>query len=122
MCVWRTSTRSTACGYAAGSDSASISRVSSMNAPAGSARGAIRVAGTRRVPFFAMAHGACLLLRRPAALVRPLEELDGPLVPLRGRPGGERPQVASLARLRVDLPRVEAVLARLEFADHGCPP
>src|SRR2546430_17432359 len=49
----------------------------------------------------------------------PLEELHGPLVPLRGRERLEGAQVPPLARARVLLARVEAELARLELPDHA---
>src|SRR5207249_1556451 len=47
-----------------------------------------------------------------------LEELHVPLVPLGRRARGERPQVPALAGPGIDLPRIEAVLARPELADH----
>src|SRR5262249_14750615 len=53
-----------------------------------------------------------------SASATPLEELDRALVLLGRLAGGEGPQVLALAGLRVRLPRVEAVFARLELADH----
>src|SRR5712671_377608 len=49
----------------------------------------------------------------------PLEELHGPLVPLRGGERLEGAQVPPLARARILLARVEAELARLELPDHA---
>src|SRR5262249_50869603 len=47
-----------------------------------------------------------------------LEELHRPLVLLRGFARAERAQVPALAGLRVYLPRVQAILARFQLADH----
>src|SRR5687767_6686400 len=52
---------------------------------------------------------------RPSTL---LEELDLALVLLRRFARGEGAEVATLAGLRIDLARIDAVLARLELADH----
>src|SRR5688500_2275384 len=48
-----------------------------------------------------------------------LEELDGPLVFLGGSARPERPEVPSVAGLRIDLSRIEAILSRFPFAHHG---
>jgi hypothetical protein len=47
-----------------------------------------------------------------------LEELDRALVLFGLLARGERAQVAALAGPGVDLPRIQSVLARLEFAYH----
>src|SRR2546423_22060 len=52
----------------------------------------------------------------------PLEVLHFPLVLLRGVERVERAEVAALPRLRVLLPRVEAIAARLQLSDHRAPP
>src|SRR5579883_273608 len=48
-----------------------------------------------------------------------LEELDGSLVPFRSRSCGEGTEVAAFPGLRIELPRVQPILAGFEFADHG---
>jgi hypothetical protein len=48
----------------------------------------------------------------------PLEILHVALVFLGGRARFERSEIAALARLGVDLPRVEPVFAGPQFADH----
>ena len=58
-----------------------------------------------------------LLLRRSVVL-RALEELNGPLVFLRGCPALERSEVSAFAGLRILLSRVEPVLAVFEFSNH----
>jgi hypothetical protein len=50
------------------------------------------------------------------------EELHGPFMLFGGFAGVERAQVAAFAGLRVCLPRIEKILARLEFADYESPP
>src|SRR5215470_16014541 len=47
-----------------------------------------------------------------------LEILHGALVLLRRHARTERPEIAAAAGLRVDFARIEAIAARLEFADH----
>src|SRR5262249_45653575 len=49
----------------------------------------------------------------------PFEELDVAFVFLSLRACGKRAEVAALARRRVHFPRIEPVLAGLEFSDHG---
>src|SRR5690242_8417396 len=48
-----------------------------------------------------------------------LEELHRPFVFLGLFARGEGAEVAAFARLRIDLPRVESILPRFEFANHG---
>src|SRR5262245_20004278 len=48
-----------------------------------------------------------------------LEELNGSFVLLGFLTRDERPKVPALAGLRVLLPRVEPILGRFQFADHG---
>ena len=55
---------------------------------------------------------------QPQALTMPLEVLDGTLVLLCLGPRREGPEVAAFARLRIDLPRIQAALPGLERADH----
>src|SRR6266849_2929727 len=52
----------------------------------------------------------------------PLEVLDRPLVLLCLLPRGERPQVFPSSRLRILMARIDAELARLQFANHIDPP
>ena len=51
-----------------------------------------------------------------------LEELHGPLVFLRGLTRRKRAEVFVLAALRIDFARIEPVLTRFQFADHGSAP
>src|SRR4051794_5429393 len=60
--------------------------------------------------------------RRVSRSVPVLEELDGALVLLGRLPGGERAEVPPLAGPGVHLPRVQPVLAGLEFANHVSAP
>src|SRR6185503_12542316 len=57
-------------------------------------------------------------LRKPAQLAAVLEVLDGALVLLRRRARLECTEVAPLARLRVLLARIQAILSVLELSDH----
>src|SRR5580765_4211599 len=50
------------------------------------------------------------------------EELNGPLVLLRGRKRSERAKVFAPAGLRILLAGIQAVLAGGEFPDHACDP
>ena len=69
-------------------------------------------------------------IARPRNVLRPaiprhpgisvmLEELNSPFMRLRRIARLERAEVAALARARILLTRVEPVLARLQFPDHG---
>jgi len=49
-----------------------------------------------------------------------LKELHCALMAFRRSPSRERPQIATFAGLGIGLPRIKTVLARFEFADHGC--
>ena len=49
----------------------------------------------------------------------PLEKLHGALVLLSGRPRRKRAKIAPLASLQILIPRVEAILAGFEFANHA---
>ena len=48
----------------------------------------------------------------------PLEILNGALVLFRGRPTAERTKISAFSRPRIDLARVEPVLAGFEFPNH----
>src|SRR6185369_4502206 len=54
-------------------------------------------------------------------LSAPLEILNGPLVLLGRLARRERAEVAPFAGLRIDLARVETVLAGFQFSDHASP-
>jgi hypothetical protein len=63
-------------------------------------------------------HGECRGRTRISRGLAALEVLHRALVLLGFRAGPERTQIATLSGLRVLLARVQAVLARLELADH----
>src|SRR5205823_4587988 len=56
---------------------------------------------------------------RPSRRSMVFEVLHGPLVLLGLGAGGESTEVAAFAGARIELARVEPVLARFQFADHG---
>ena len=59
-----------------------------------------------------------LTVNQPTPLTFVLEVLHGALMLLGLRARRERAEIFSLASLRVFLPRIETVLARLQFSNH----